>query len=215
MLADLSLAAEDFVSIDIEGDGNDPPSPVEICAVEHRGGKPVSATVWLINPGKPMSAFVQGFHGITDAMVADAPRFGEIEADIRKTLQGRMVVGFAAANDLLMLRTVMPDVDGLPETVIDAQRMAKTLLPGMARYRLEAVCKALGLDAGRSGGRSGFHAAETDAVMAGQVFLTLLPRIPDTPKHRRHYAGMAQIRLAPPTPAAGKGDEPAEGGFRP
>jgi len=88
----------------------------------------------------------------------------------------------------------MPDVDGLPAVVIDAQRMAKSLLPGMSRYRLESVSEALGLKPAVSGGRGGFHTAQTDAEMTAAIFLNLLQRIPGTARQRRHHAGMAQVR---------------------
>lgn len=197
MLDDLSVVENDFVSIDIEGDGNVPPSPVEICAVSLRPGGPAEVAQWLINPGKPMSSFVQKLHGITDDMVKDAPSFREVEPEVRQALTGRAVVAHAVREDMRLLRTVMPDVDFLPAILIDTQRMARALLPGLERYRLESVCEALGLAREDGEGRAGFHTAPTDAKMAGAVFRSLVSRIPDSPKMRRHIAHMAQIRLSP------------------
>jgi len=198
MIEDLAEAAGgEFVAIDVEGDGHNPPHPVEIAAILYRGGVAAEERRWLINPGRPMTEFVQELHGITDAMLADAPHFAEVEEEVRSAITGRVLVAHAAKEDLRMLRTAMPDADFLPAAVIDTQRLAKAMVPGLPRYRLEAVCEALGISPEDGEGRWGFHSAPGDAAMAGLSFMKLAAMIPPSPKQRRHVAGMAQIRMSP------------------
>lgn len=202
---DLRLLADEggFLSLDIEGDGGIPLKPVEICFVEFSGGLQVAVHYWLINPGRPMSDFVQGFHGITDAMVEDKPGFAEIEPEVRKLLSGQVVLAHRAEDDLAMLRAVMPDVDFVPGAVLDTQRMARNLLPGLHRYRLDNVRAALGIDVPKPGDgrRWGLHTAETDAVIAGRVFLKLAGMVPQTAKARRHFSRTSQVVMSPRTEA--------------
>lgn len=199
---DLRVLAEEgnFLSLDIEGDGNAPrQSPVEICCIEFVRGSLATVNHWLVNPGRPMSAFVQEFHGITDAMIENKPSFADIEEDVRKLLEGANIVAYRAAEDLAMLRTVMPDVDFLPAAVIDAQRLARNLLPGLERYRLSNVCETLGIavPTAQENRRSGVHTAGTDAMLAAEVFLDLARRVPATAKTARHIARMSLVTMSP------------------
>lgn len=210
MLDDLTAAARgSFAAIDVEGDGHNPESPVEICVVHYEAGAAVASKHWLINPGRPMTEFVQGFHGVTDAMVTDAPTFAEIEDEVREAITGNTVVAHSAKDDLRILRTVLPDVDFLPSALVDTQRLAKNLLPGLDRYRLETVCAALGLEPSSDG--RGFHSAGVDAAMAAGVFLRLVPRIPATPRQARHAARMAQVVMQPTELAARLADLESRG----
>ena len=188
-----------FVAIDVEGDGNNPQSPVEIAAVEFAKGEVAAVRCWLVNPGLPMSEFVQGLHGITDDMLRDKPAFSEIEHEVRSLLEGRAVVAHGASEDLAMLRSVMPDVDFVPAAVLDTQRMARNLLPALDRYRLDSVREALGIDlpAPPDGRRWGFHSAENDAFAAGVAFLKLAELVVGPAKARRHASRMAHVVMSP------------------
>lgn len=188
-----------FVAVDVEGDGNNPQTPVEIAAVEFDRGIVSSSRCWLVNPGRPMSAFVQVLHGITNAMLADKPPFAAIEDEFRAVIEGRVLVAHKAADDLRMLRTVMPDVDFVPGAVLDTQKMARNLVPQNGSFRLEAVKKVLSIDVPTpsDGRRWGEHAAETDATVAGHVFLKLAALVTGNTKARRHASRMAHVIMSP------------------
>lgn len=194
----MEVANGNFVALDVEGDGNNPPHPVEICTISYAGGKVSDTRHWLVNPGRPMTDFVQKLHGITDAMLMDAPAFPVIEEDVRAALTDKTIVVHGAREDLTMLRTAMPDADSLPQAVIDVQRLARAVMPGLERYRLEAVCDALGIAPQVGEGRSGYHTAAADAEMAGQAFMKLAALAPSaSQKQRSHYASMALVRMSP------------------
>jgi DNA polymerase III epsilon subunit-like protein len=185
-----------FVSLDVEGDGNNPNRPVELSILTVEKGIVVDEANWLINPGVPITPFVTGLHGIGDKDVKDAPLFAEIAAEVRRRIEGANIVAHAPKSDLAMLRTGIPDVDFLPAQVIDTQRLAKFLLPDLKRYGLDNIISVLGLEHDVTGPRSGHHTARHDAVMAARIFLDLVPRIP-TPKQMVHLTRMATVTLSP------------------
>src|SRR4051812_42156476 len=46
----------------------------------------------LINPGQPIPRYIQAMTGITDEMVATAPRFDEVAADIHSILHDKVFI---------------------------------------------------------------------------------------------------------------------------
>ena len=103
----------------------------------------------------------------------------------------------------------MPDIDLLPSALIDTQRLARALMPGLPKYRLESVCEALGIAVARRGdGRTGIHTAAGDAALTAAAFHALVPLVPPAPKHRRHVAALAQIVVSPKGRAAAGGERP-------
>jgi len=185
-----------FVAVDVEGDGNNPARPVEISLITVEKGSVVDSAHWLVNPGAPISAFVSGLHGLTDDDVRDAPFLPEIAPEIRRRLEGEVVAAHNPKGDLDMLRTGVPDVDFLPAQVIDTVRLAKCLLPGLDRYRLENVVAKLGLEHEGRGGRSGRHTSDHDAAMVARIVLSLVPMIPKA-KQMAHVTRMATVTLSP------------------
>jgi len=185
-----------FVAIDVEGDGNKPARPVEISLLTVERGLIVDRTHWLVNPGVPISDFVTGLHGLSDQDVRDAPSLSEIAPDIRRRIEGEVVAAHNPKGDLDMLRTGIPDVDFLPAQVIDTVRLAKCLLPGLGRYRLENVVEKLGLKEEGRGTRSGRHTSDHDAAMVARIVLSLVPMIPSA-KQMAHVTRMATVTVSP------------------
>jgi len=190
------IAGGRFVSVDVEGDGNNPCRPVELSIITLENGHVVDEAYWLINPGVPIDPFVTGLHGLSDEDVRDAPSFAEIAADVRRRLEGETIVAQAPKGDLAMLRTGIPDVDFIPAQVVDTVRLAKSLLPGLASYRLERIVSELGLSYDGSGPRSGHHSARHDAVMAASAFLAMVPRI-GSAKQMAHVSRTATVTVSP------------------
>lgn len=57
----------------------------------------------LLNPGEPIPAESTDIHGITDEMIADAPKFGGILPDLKKALTGKRVLIYNDYFDLQRL----------------------------------------------------------------------------------------------------------------
>lgn len=58
----------------------------------------------LLNPGSPIPAGATAIHGITDAMVADAPTFSQVLPRLTEALAGRRIVIYNRAYDTGRLR---------------------------------------------------------------------------------------------------------------
>ncbi|MBM6404046.1 DEDD exonuclease domain-containing protein [Phycicoccus sp. CSK15P-2] len=99
------LSSVTFVVVDLETTGGSPAecAITEIGAVKVRGGEVVGELQTLVNPGEPIPAFISVLTGITDAMVADAPR---IEAALPAFLEfaaGSVLVAHNARFDVSFL----------------------------------------------------------------------------------------------------------------
>lgn len=60
----------------------------------------------LLNPSEPIPAEATAIHGITDAMVADAPSYSEMLRRLTEALAGRRVVIYNREYDTLPLPSV-------------------------------------------------------------------------------------------------------------
>lgn len=78
-----------LVWLDIEGTGVDPYRDriVEICILSDDGRELETR----VNPGVPIPQEATAVHGITDADVADAPRFAEIAGDVQDLVGGAIL----------------------------------------------------------------------------------------------------------------------------
>ena len=77
----IPLRHNTFVVVDLETTGTSPAQGAmitEIGAVKIRGGQILGEFHTLVNPGSPIPPFITVLTGITDAMVAPAPSFGEV-----------------------------------------------------------------------------------------------------------------------------------------
>ena len=84
----------------------------------------------LVNPSIPIPQQSQSIHGISDAMVANAPAFCGIAEEVRSLLEGAVFVAHHAPFDLGFLVSEFDRI-GLtlpqPVAVIDTLRIARTL----------------------------------------------------------------------------------------
>lgn len=81
--------------------GPDPAYMVEIAVV---AGDETVLLDTLVHPQVPIPPAATAIHGITDAMVADAPTFSEILPELTRVLTGRRVITYNAAFDGGILR---------------------------------------------------------------------------------------------------------------
>ena len=156
-------------------------------------------TEWLtlINPCMLIPPEVTRVHGITDAMVADAPRFAEIASKLAGGLKDCDLGGFNVRFDLLFLKNEFSRVGG--KTVLDgakivdpfriySQREPRTLTAAYEYYTGKKL--------------EGAHDALVDARAAAEVLISQLERYPDLPDtvdelHRVYFEQVAEGFLDP------------------
>src|SRR6056297_4189080 len=84
-----------YAILDIETTGGSPrvEKITEIAVYFHDGAKITSEWSTLINPEKSIPPFITGLTGITNDMVADAPRFYEVAKELVERTEGHIIVG--------------------------------------------------------------------------------------------------------------------------
>ena len=78
------MLAPSIVFVDLETTGANPAFDriIEVGIVKVAGGQVEYEWSSLVDPGVPIPPMIQGFVGITDAMVRDAPSFGDIADEV-------------------------------------------------------------------------------------------------------------------------------------
>jgi DNA polymerase-3 subunit epsilon len=100
------LADVTFVVVDLESTGGSPEQCgiTEIGAVKVRAGEVIGEFQTLVNPAEPIPAFISVLTGITDAMVADAPRIESAFPAFLEFAVGSVLVAHNAGFDISFLK---------------------------------------------------------------------------------------------------------------
>ena len=141
------------------------------------GGRLYRATSFdhLVNPGIAIPARSTAVHGITQAMVADAPSFPEVYATIDDLMAGTVVVGHQIAFDLAVLRAecARHHCAWAEPPSLDTLLLVTSLLPRLGSASLDAIAEEFGVSV------HGRHTALGDSLVTAEVFASLLPRLAD------------------------------------
>ena len=174
-LPDPDLADVPFVALDLETTGARAGTGkiTEIGAVRIEGFQVVGTFHSLINPQRPIPPMITHITGITQEMVADAPRIEEVIPELIDFLEGAVIVAHNASFDVGFLNYELQRLKGrrLGEGAIDTLPLSRLLAPGLPNYRLGTVAEALGAPV------AACHRALADAQAAGHVFITLAGRL--------------------------------------
>lgn len=159
-----------LVSFDIETTGLDPKrdSVIEIGAVKFRGSRVEDTYSSLINPGSPLPPLIESLTGISDAMLAGAPRFQRVLPDIEAFVGDCPILGHSVRFDVGFMNRWNLFKDN--ET-LDTFDLASVMLPTASRYNLVSLAQALQIPVLTS------HRALDDAETTRQVFLRLFDQI--------------------------------------
>jgi DNA polymerase-3 subunit epsilon len=129
----------------------------------------------LINPGVRIPALSTTFHGITDAMVAEAPPPSDAVADFAAYAHDSVLVAHHAGFDLGFLRPAAAAADvALESLFLDTMLLSAVLDPHPdARHGLDYVCQRYGVEV------FGRHTALGDALATAEVLVRMLPQLAD------------------------------------
>lgn len=174
-VSDPDLAEVPFVAIDLETTGARAGSSkiTEIGAVRIERLREVRHFGTLVNPLRPIPPMITQITGITQEMVADAPRIEEVIPSLMEFLEGAVVVAHNACFDVGFLNYELQRLKGrrLGDGAIDTLPLARALAPGLPNYRLHTVASALDAPV------AACHRALADAQAAAHVFVTLVGRL--------------------------------------
>jgi len=134
--------------VDLETTGAHPAHDrvTEIAVIEVDGGEVREAWSTLVNPETPIPAAIQALTGITNDMVAGAPAFGRLAADLHERLAGRVFVAHNARFDYGFLRRefARAGLDFRAKTLCTV-RLSRRLYPGYAHHNLDSLIARHGL----------------------------------------------------------------------
>ncbi|HET9694195.1 MAG TPA: exonuclease domain-containing protein, partial [Steroidobacteraceae bacterium] len=119
---------------------------IEIGIVLLEGGAVVEEWSTLVHPGLRIPAAIAAFTGIDDTMVADAPRFEDVSAEVRLRLDGRLFVAHNARFDYGFLRREFRRLGmRFSAPVLCTVRLSRALYSEQARHNLDALMERFGL----------------------------------------------------------------------
>ena len=118
----------------------------EIAIVLHDGIRKVGEFSTLVHPEQSIPPFITDITGITDAMVADAPKFYEVARQVVEMTTGCIFVAHNVGFDYGFLRAEFKRLgyDYTRERLCTV-RLSRTLMPGLPTYSLGPLCQRLGI----------------------------------------------------------------------
>ena len=160
--------SDDYVVFDLETTGFSPVHDeiIEIGAVKVRGGKVTDHYSVFVNPGRPIPPHITELTSIDDSMVADAPGIEVILPEFLEFCEGCALVAHNAEFDVSFVEEKAEKLGYLCDfTVLDTVQMARLLLTELNRFKLNTVCKHLGIK------QEHHHRAVDDARVTAEVFI--------------------------------------------
>ena len=131
-----------YVLLDLETTGGNPVHDriTEIAAVRIEGGREVARWSTLVNPGTPISTFIQNLTGISNVMVADAPGFADVAARLLDMLHGAVLVAHNVRFDHGFLINEFARLDTpLRIKTVCTVRLSRLLYPQHKSHGLDAI----------------------------------------------------------------------------
>jgi DNA polymerase-3 subunit epsilon len=166
------------VVLDTETTGLDPQRDrvISVGAIRLHGARLYRSRTlnMLVNPGRSIPSRTIAIHGISNAMVADAPPFEQIVDRIVEHTSGLVVIGHYIHFDIAILRSEMQrcGLDWRPAASLDVMLLYAGLFPDRPSLRLDDIAADLDVPV------IGRHSALGDALTTGEIFLRLLAVMP-------------------------------------
>jgi DNA polymerase III subunit epsilon len=125
----------------------------------------------LVNPARRIPPGSTAVHGITDAMIAEAPAYSTIAADLAGFCGERVWIGHNIGFDVAILQreAKLAGIAWSDPLALDTMCLYVALRPRAADVELEAIAADLGVDV------IGRHTALGDALVAAEIWRRLLP----------------------------------------
>lgn len=159
----------DFIAIDFETANSNRDSPCEIGLVRVEGFEMVEKQSFLIRPKDnyfdPYNTFL---HGISESTVENEPEFDEIYKLLRKDFESYPLIAHNASFDISVLRHTLNlyDID-YPETNYSCTyQMSREVLKGLFSFKLDSICKYLGIELDH-------HRALSDAEACAEIAIRI------------------------------------------
>lgn len=161
-----------YAVVDIETTGSKFPGNniIDLAIIRHNGRKVISEWHSLFKPEVPIPPFVVELTGIQEHMVADAPRFESLAAEVMQQLEACTFVAHDVNFDYNFLRHELKQAGfNLELPKICTLKSSRQFLPGHASYSLGKICKDLDIPI------EARHRAIGDARATAALFEHIIP----------------------------------------
>lgn len=160
-----------YAIIDIETTGGKATTDriTEIAVYIHDGNSIVDEFISLVNPERPIPPYVSRLTGISDEMVAEAPRFFEIAKDLVKITEDCTFVAHNVQFDYSFVRQEFKSLGyTYSRDYLCTVKLSRKIIPGHPSYSLGNLCERLGIQLENR------HRAAGDALATVKLFELLL-----------------------------------------
>lgn len=167
-----------FVVFDLETTGSKagPSRVTEIGAYRVRNGLVTEKFETLVNPQMPIPPFIVRLTGISDDMVARAPKFEDVAHDFLEFIGDSILVAHNSGFDMHFLNheigRVYPDYR-VGNPCLCTVKLSRKLLPELPSHRLKVLAEHYELDL------TNHHRAAADAHATAHIFINLLAKLHD------------------------------------
>ncbi len=165
---------DEFVVFDIETTGLSPITCkiTEIGAVRVKNDEILAVFNTFVDPEEPIPEEITKLTGITDDMVAGAPKTEEAIKLFLDFIGDSMLVAHNASFDISFIRKAAQDHD-LPFTsaYLDTVSMSRFVNPDLKKHKLDAIADYFGL------GDFNHHRASDDAEMCARIFYRMVAKL--------------------------------------
>lgn len=169
------IAPQDLVFVDLETTGGNAAHHriTEIGIVRMAQGAVVEEWSSLVNPDCRIPAYIEAFTGISNEMVADAPRFADIAAQVLEKLRAPVFAAHNARFDYAFLRTEFRRLGvHFSAPVMCTVKLSRRLFPEYPRHNLDALMERHRLTC------TARHRALGDARVLSDFWSKLVQEIP-------------------------------------
>ncbi len=173
-LEDLTCVVFDTETTGLLPDAGD--EIVQIAAVRIVNGRRVEREVFdtLVNPGRSIPPGSTEVHGITEAMVADAPDIAEVGRRFHRFAEGAVLVAHNAPFDMEFLRRHEADIGlAFENPILDTVLLSAVVFGQLETHSLDALTHRLGITIPEEAR----HTALGDTVATADALLRLLPML--------------------------------------
>lgn len=170
-----------FAVVDVETTGGSYQNArlTEIAVYLFNGNQIVREYSTLINPERPIPFMITRLTGITDAMVADAPKFYEVAREIVDITEGAVFVGHNVAFDYNFVRQEFKSLGyNFKRPTLCTVKMSRKILPGYDSYSLGNLCCSIGIPINNR------HRAAGDALATAYLLKRLIETDADQVYHQ-------------------------------
>ena len=183
---------EEYVAFDLETTGlsSQRDRIIEIGAVLMKNGRELDRFQTFVDPERPLDKKIVELTGITDAMLAGAPKIQEVLPEFLGFVGDRVLVAHNSDFDTGFIRAECGR-QGLPYafTAADTLILAQNLMPQLGKHKLDIVSNALSLP------EFNHHRAADDAVICGMIMARFFAMLEEMDIHSLQAINPAMVDL--------------------